>query len=317
MQESLVEDKFRYTPLVTIVIPTRNESEDIAGTLETCLRIEYEPKEVLVVDDSSDDTPQIVQRYSGRGVRLIHREQNRNGCCGARNEGMRNARGELVTFFNADDRPSPDFLRKMVRHFAEGADYVVAQSKVQNQDNIWARYIRAGEVAGAARPQDQEWSEGFTCRLNAARTIGYIPGDFPVPFCRDWMLGKTLGRAGYVKHTDFGIVVEHISPGDLGSFWRNQVWRSGMWAPSARFFGGRSLVVILFKELIKNLWRWLQTLAVIPLGCRAFFDAKRLGRTEYFWGMLAARFVQTAAFTVGSLKGVIRIARNLREKCGP
>lgn len=314
MHNSLDDGKLQYSPLVTIIIPTRNESADIAGTIEACIAIDYESKEILVVDDSSDETPEIVQRYFDRGVRLIHREENRNGCCGARNEGMRHARGELVTFFNADDRPFPDFLQRVVRHFAEGADYVVAQSKVQNLDNIWARYIRAGEVAGAVRAQDQEWSEGFTCRLDAARAVGYIPGDFPVPFCRDWMLGKTLGRAGYAKHTDFGIIVEHVSPGSLESFWKNQVWRSSMWAPSAHFFGGRSLGVILGRELVKNLWRWLQMLVLVPWLCRAFRDARHLGRSGYFPEMLAARFVQAVAFTVGSLKGVIRIARYLRDK---
>jgi uncharacterized protein (DUF2126 family) len=76
------------TPLVSIVIPARNEVRDIAATLDTILAIDYEPKEILVVDDSTDETPDIVVRYAGRGVRLIHREQNRNGCCGARNLGM-------------------------------------------------------------------------------------------------------------------------------------------------------------------------------------------------------------------------------------
>jgi len=184
-----------YQPLVTIIIPTKNESTDIAETIEACLRISYEPKEILIVDDSSDDTPEIVQRYASQGVRLIHRAENRNGCCGARNEGMRNARGELITFFNADDRPYPDFLNRMILHFASGADYVVVQSRVQNLDNKWARYIRAGEIAAEVNVNRFEWSEGFTCRKSAAHAVGYIPGDFSVLFCRDWMLGTTLNKS--------------------------------------------------------------------------------------------------------------------------
>ncbi len=40
----------------SLIIPTKNEALDIAGTLEACLAIDYPHKEVIVVDDSSDDT---------------------------------------------------------------------------------------------------------------------------------------------------------------------------------------------------------------------------------------------------------------------
>ena len=58
----------------SFVIPTRNEAEDIRRTLERCLAVDYPHKEILVVDDSTDETPRIVSEYADRGVRLIHRE---------------------------------------------------------------------------------------------------------------------------------------------------------------------------------------------------------------------------------------------------
>jgi len=309
MNNGLWTSENRNSPSVTIIIPTKNESEDIAETIEACLRIDYEPKEILIVDDSSDDTPEIVRQYADRGVRMIHRAENRNGCCGARNEGMKNARGELVTFFNADDRPYPDFLRRMIPHFAAGADYVVAQSKVRNLDNRWARYIRAGEIAAAGRFADFEWSEGFTCRQSAARAVGYIPGDFPVLFCRDWMLGDTLRQAGFRKRTDAEIIVEHISPDNCRSFWHNQVWRSGMWAPSAYFMGGKSLGLVLVRELAKNGYRGLQMMTVVPFLCRAVRDARLLNGASTVMEMLSVRYLQALAYMVGSVKGVARLAQ--------
>lgn len=77
---------------VSIVIPTRNESQDIRKTIENCLRLDGPLREIIVVDDSDDDTPEIVGKYVFDKVILMHREVNRNGCCGARREGARVAR---------------------------------------------------------------------------------------------------------------------------------------------------------------------------------------------------------------------------------
>jgi len=140
------------------------------------------------------------------------------------------------------------------------------------------------------------------------------PRRFPGALLPRLDAGEDPRPGRFCQHTDYGIVVEHVSPGDLGSFWRNQVWRSGMWAPSVHFFGGRSLAAILVRELLKNLWRWLLMLLVVPFLYHAFVDSMRLGGARYFGGMLLTRYVQAAAFTVGSLKGVFRVARYLRER---
>ena len=116
-------------PLVSIVIPARNEGADIARTLEVCLDIDYAPKEIIVVDDSTDDTPAIVASYAERNVRLIHRTQNDNGCCGARTTGMRQAAGVIVVLLNADARPAPDFIDRILTHYRDGADYVIVRSR--------------------------------------------------------------------------------------------------------------------------------------------------------------------------------------------
>jgi glycosyltransferase involved in cell wall biosynthesis len=46
-------------PLVSIIIPTRNEAEDIALTIEACLALDYESKEIMVVDDRLTTPPQL------------------------------------------------------------------------------------------------------------------------------------------------------------------------------------------------------------------------------------------------------------------
>lgn len=302
-------------PLFSIVIPTRNESADIANTLEACLGIDYEPKEIIVVDDSTDDTPSIVSKYASKGVRLVRRDRNSNGCCGARNLGMQEARGEFITLLNADDVPSFDFLKRILRHFEQGADYVVVQSAVRNCNNMWSRYIRAVEVEALATGQDPHWSEGFSCRSSAARTVGYIPGDFPVPFCRDWMLGATLKRAGFGKLVDCSIMMEHVAPNDFRSFWKNQAWRASMWAPSAFFFKKQSVMRILTKETLKTGWRFLRAFLILPHFAQALRHSKLLsGKSEEALSLLLVRYVQDAAFTVGAFKGIVNLTKSNMDK---
>jgi glycosyltransferase involved in cell wall biosynthesis len=149
-------------PLITIVIPTRNEAEDIAATLEACLALDDPNKEVLVIDDSHDGTPDVVRRFADRGVRLYHRAINDNACCGARNEGIKRAAGEIVVLLNADARPAKDFLTRIRRHYHGGAGYVVVRSEVQNPDSVWSGFLAVEEALWFEKGRPMEWSEGFS-----------------------------------------------------------------------------------------------------------------------------------------------------------
>lgn len=299
-------------PLISIVIPSRNEAQDIGATLEAVLGMDYEPKEIIVVDDSTDNTPAIVSRYASRGVRLIHRDVNRNGCCGARTLGMQLAQGDIVVVFNADDRPGPDFLRRLLPHYRAGADYVIVRSTVLNQDVLWGRYTAAGALARIT-DRDPEWSEGFSCRRAAAAQVGYFPGDYPVPFCRDYLLGVALNRAGFKKVVDYSIPVEHLVPSTLGSYWRNQVWRGSITAPFQYYIRQMPWLLVALRECLKAGRRVAYLLLVVPVLWRAARLARYAPRGwREIPGMLAAGLVQDLALTTGGLKGLGHVRDAIR-----
>jgi len=302
-------------PLISLVIPTRNEAQDIAPTLEACLAIDYDPKEIIVVDDSTDETPRTVASYADQGVRFVHRTENRNGCCGARTLGMKMAKGEIVVLLNADNRPRPDFLNRLLPHYLAGADYVIVRSLVINRNNVWGKYIHAQSQASLSGEPDVKWSEGFSCRRTAAEAVGYFPGDFPVPFCRDWRLGEGLRRAGFNKHFDPEIPMEHVIPGTLETYWRNQIWRGTFSAPTAYYFGKRSLPIILAREILKAGRGALRNLLIFP----ALIRAIRLSAyTDRGWPnapeLFFAGVVQDAATSVGNFRGFKILVQNLRRK---
>ncbi len=86
---------------VSVVVPSYNRGRCLPDTIASVLAQTVPPLEVLVVDDgSSDDTREICARYPAP-VRYIGRPNG--GASAARNTGMREARGELIAFLDADD----------------------------------------------------------------------------------------------------------------------------------------------------------------------------------------------------------------------
>ncbi len=305
-QIELEWQKNDYKPMTfSLIIPTRNEKDDISATLECLLELDYPHKEIIVVDDSTDETPSIVAAFADRGVRLVHRDVNDNGPCGARNLGMEAASGEVVVLFNADNRPHANFLRLLADHYRSGADWVVVRSCVKNLENAWGRYIHAQSQTGLGdHPRVHNWSEGFSCRLSAAQAVGYIPGDFPVNFCRDHLLGKALDNAGFVKHADYDLVMEHIVPDTRITFYANRHWRATFSAPYIHYFHQKPVPLVALREMAKQVQRWARYLLVFPV----IMKARRYSSTNGTWREhLYVGFVEDQAQMAGNFVGLRRL----------
>lgn len=105
-------------PRVSIVIPVFNSRRTIRHCLDAVLQVDYlkDRYEVIVVDNnSSDGTPEIVQTYP---VKLVY-ERKLQGPHAATNTGIRHARGEILVFTDSDCVPEKGWLRAMVAPFAD------------------------------------------------------------------------------------------------------------------------------------------------------------------------------------------------------
>ncbi|HEX9880338.1 MAG TPA: cellulose synthase family protein, partial [Candidatus Binatia bacterium] len=114
-------------PTVTVQLPIYNERYVIQRLLEAVCSLDYprDRLEIQVLDDSTDDTADIVRRlvahYQKQGLSVVHiRRGTRQGFkAGALKEGLERARGEFIAIFDADFVPSPDFLRKTIPYFCD------------------------------------------------------------------------------------------------------------------------------------------------------------------------------------------------------
>ena len=119
-------------PFVTIQLPIYNEQFVIDRLLAACCRLDY-PRdrfEIQLLDDSTDETigvaSAMVDRFASgtqglapQPVYYLHRTNRYGFKAGALEEGLKTAKGELIAIFDADFVPPPDWLRKVVHHFAE------------------------------------------------------------------------------------------------------------------------------------------------------------------------------------------------------
>lgn len=95
--------------LFSIIIPLYNKRDTIAHALETVASQTISSFEVIVVNDgSTDGGEKIVEKYEDSRVRLVSQENQ--GVSAARNHGIRVAKGKYITFLDADDEWTEDFL---------------------------------------------------------------------------------------------------------------------------------------------------------------------------------------------------------------
>lgn len=99
---------------VSVIIPLYNKAPLVLRALRSIAAQTLDDFEVIVVDDgSTDDGPETVELFSDSRVRLVRQENAGPGA--ARNRGLREARGEMVAFLDADDEWLPNYLAESVR----------------------------------------------------------------------------------------------------------------------------------------------------------------------------------------------------------
>jgi glycosyltransferase involved in cell wall biosynthesis len=119
-------------PRVSVIIPCYNTAKFVAETLESVFSQTYRDYEVVVVNDGSPDTlelEQVIAPWRDK-IRYVHTENC--GLAGARNNGIRVSRGELIALLDSDDILEPNYLEVQVRKLDENpsADIVYPNALV-------------------------------------------------------------------------------------------------------------------------------------------------------------------------------------------
>ncbi len=104
-------DRSRVAPGVSAVVPTYNRATLVERAVRSVLAQTCPPDEIIVVDDgSTDDTRERVTAL-GESIRFV--QTPHVGAAGARNAGVREARGAWVAFLDSDDEWTTDHLERV------------------------------------------------------------------------------------------------------------------------------------------------------------------------------------------------------------
>ncbi len=133
---------------VSCVIPVYNGERFLAEGIESLLAQTRPPDEIIVVDDGSTDGTAGVARGFGDHVTYVHQENA--GPAAARNRGVREARGEFISFLDADDLWEPTKLERQLRRFEARPELGYSVGLVQN---FWEEEVaeERDRIAGTAR----------------------------------------------------------------------------------------------------------------------------------------------------------------------
>ena len=100
---------------VSVVLPVFNVERYVTASIQSVLAQTYADFELVIVDDSSTDSSlRLCQQFTDPRIRII--QQKNRGLAGARNSGIRHAKGEYIALLDSDDLFAPEKLQRHVEH---------------------------------------------------------------------------------------------------------------------------------------------------------------------------------------------------------
>jgi len=285
-----------YHPFVSIHVAAYNEKRVIERLL-TCLeQLDYPEYEVVVVDDSTDESVQILERWQGRPrFKIGHRTSRLGFKGGALREALKvmDPRTEYVVIFDADSMPFPDSIERFLPYFYQTngdkevkrrEDVAAVQSyqwHVLNKSESWLTEAVRAEYAGSymvERPfQDAVGSlkmiagTAYMIRADILREVGW-----GTSLTEDWELTLKLYARGYkVAYTPWA-----ETPAECVSTFARLARQRMRWAEGHTF----------------NVRKWFLPIMLSPL-------VRPLEKLEFLYD--AAYYLQAALFVVGTLSWIM------------
>jgi glycosyltransferase involved in cell wall biosynthesis len=215
--------------MISIIVPAYNAAQTLPACLAALQRQTQPPDEIIVVDDGSQD--QTAQAAWAYGAQLL--EQPHRGPAAARNLGLRQARGDIVLFTDADCEPEPTWVAEMTRPFADPRVAGVKGSYRTHQQERVARLVQCEfeeRYDRLERLATIDFIDTYAAafRLAVLREMDGFDPAFPRADSEDAELSYRLARAGRRLMFNRQAVVYHRHP----STWRAYLYRKirfGYW----------------------------------------------------------------------------------------
>ena len=225
-----------YKPLVSVVIPTYNRTQQTIAAIESVLAQTYSNFEIVVVDDgSTDGSDQTIQQFirqktnSGSQIRFFR--QPNQGASVTRNTGIAKARGEYIAFLDSDDSWELEKLEYQMRaleQFKNECAVCFTDARLVNNSGMDISSFQAHgrnykQVIGIDRDAAKSLAQSFSgfwvssllVRSDIVRQIGGFSPD--VSFVEDRDLHFRLSLVTSIAYVNKQLIRTDRTPSPAGS----------------------------------------------------------------------------------------------------
>ena len=231
------ENKSKSTPKVSIILPARNEENFIGNCLDSLIKQDYQNYEIIVIDDSSDDsTWKIISEYAKMNSNIVpvSAKPKPDGWVGknwACMEGYHKAAGELLLFTDADTNHSKNVISLAVAHLNSfDLDALSAIPKMLTLD-FWTSVtlpmistflhtrFSALNVNNPSKKTGYFFGSFFIMKKETYEKVGMHEG-VKNEIIEDGALGKKVKESGYkMKMVRGEHLIEAVWARDKGTLW--------------------------------------------------------------------------------------------------
>ena len=216
-------------PYVSVIMPAYNAEKTIKACIDSILDQTYDNYEIIVVDNNSkDETKGILQSYKDKISFLTEEKQ---GSFAARNNGVRNSRGEILVFIDSDCTVENNWLEKLTEPIRLEAEVAAYGGSVDVEETRWSKMEYLCEESIIDGFSKEGYIEiGDTKNFAITRGVFDDVGGFDESF--EWSgdndFGLRIVEQDYKIRLAEGAKVKHRFKATLGRIVRNK-FRHGFW----------------------------------------------------------------------------------------
>ena len=193
-------------PKISVIVPIYNAEKYLQRCINSILAQTFTDFELLLIDDGSKDkSNKICDEYAKKDkrIRVYHKENG--GVSSARNMGLDNAKGKLITFCDSDDWVLNDWLSSFVYGTETDADLIVSNfTYIKSNDNFKSTSSNYSDVKDRLSELDSKYTLGFLwCKCFKKEIINHYKIRFNTSYkiCED--LEFILSYLLHIDHIDF------------------------------------------------------------------------------------------------------------------
>jgi glycosyltransferase involved in cell wall biosynthesis len=218
--------------IVSVVVPCYNGAKYIDDAIWSVRKQIYKDVEIVAVNDgSTDNTQALLEKHASEDSRVRVISQSNRGLAGARNTGIREAKGEYLCFLDADDVLLPEKLDKQVRFLNENpsvdlvySDYFIGDPHLDPVGLVAVRIPKADLIDAYAC---RNWFGAMSplVRMSLINRVGGF--DESLPASEDWDYWIRCAQVGTFAYMPGITAIYRRHEGEMHKD-RKRMFNSGM-----------------------------------------------------------------------------------------